>query len=316
MNGGTSMLLQTYDLSELKFAFCHHVYVRWRTHLRRSQPKLVVLTADLLDNLLHPYDIRALEATCNPTNTLLLLSLKPGESVSSAVSKTKGRMSKWLRKQLLLDQPIDLFGKGYFACTSGKSTREAVQTYLEVQGEHHGYSDRARPPIFVRQRDLAGEDDARLQTAHAVTLLQYHLVFATFRRRGVFSQSAARAVADYWEGMESEHRFALRKVSFVPDHVHVALRTHPAQSPAGLAVLLMNAAQELMWREFSNNILRAGVERLWQASAYIGSYGELASPQIRQYIRNWEAARLEEVQQPKEPRDKPVGSKSSKRDVL
>jgi REP element-mobilizing transposase RayT len=55
----------------------------------------------------------------------------------------------------------------------------------------------------------------------------------------------------------------------------------------------MNASQRLLFEQFAREVIRSRVERLWQPSAYIGSFGELASPQIQQYIRNW-AGRSEE----------------------
>jgi REP element-mobilizing transposase RayT len=82
-------------------------------------------------------------------------------------------------------------------------------------------------------------------------------------------------------------RFALLKVSFLPDHVHVALRSHPGVPPADLVVELMNAAQWVIFERFAKAVIQARVERLWQPSAYIGSYGDLASPQISKYIHNW-----------------------------
>jgi REP element-mobilizing transposase RayT len=87
--------------------------------------------------------------------------------------------------------------------------------------------------------------------------------------------------------METERQFALRKVSFVPDHVHVAVRAHPAVVPAQVVLELMNRAQHIMWERFPGAVIRARVERLWQPSAYVGSYGDLATPQIQQHIRNW-----------------------------
>jgi hypothetical protein len=34
-------------------------------------------------------------------------------------------------------------------------------------------------------------------------------------------------------------------------------------------------------------VILAGMERLWQPSAYCGTYGEMLSPQISKYIQNW-----------------------------
>jgi REP element-mobilizing transposase RayT len=143
--------------------------------------------------------------------------------------------------------------------------------------------------VWVRSYELSAADEVAICPHHARAVLQYHLVLATFGRRGVFGDASAEAVACVWRAALGETRAALLTVSFLPDHVHVALRAHPGVSPAELAAGLMNSAQEVIWRQFPDDAIRAGVERLWQPSAYLGSYGELESPKIRQYIRNWEA---------------------------
>ena len=80
----------------------------------------------------------------------------------------------------------------------------------------------------------------------------------------------------------------MKKVSFVPDHVHVALTLHPTVVPASIVAALMNAGQEIMWRRFERDVIQAGVERLWQPSAYLGSFGELTSPAVSAYVSQWE----------------------------
>ena len=280
------MFIQPYEISELQFAFSHHVYFRWQTH--RSQPLDALANLNLveLNELLNRYKIHVLEAKCTPHEALVFASLNPNEAVSTAASKIKGRVSRWLREQLELDQPTNFVSKGYFACTSGKSIASAIDQYLDRQGDHHGYAERARPPVFVRQWRISADDERRLQARHATTILQYHLVLSTWGRRGVFSQRAAEAVANSWRSLGSNQQFALQKVSFLPDHAHVALRIHPAVSPATLIVDLMNVSQDLIWEQFDQNVVRAAALRLWQPSAYLGSFGELASPQVSRYISN------------------------------
>jgi REP element-mobilizing transposase RayT len=87
--------------------------------------------------------------------------------------------------------------------------------------------------------------------------------------------------------MQTRLRFRFIKISFVPDHVHIAVRVHPVVSPAALSVELMNAAQELACSTLTRSVIEAGIERLWQPSAYLSSYGNLASARIRTYIDNW-----------------------------
>jgi putative transposase len=231
-----------------------------------------------------------LEASCGDVEVRTLVSLTPSESTASAASKLKGRLSKWLREQLHLEAPAKLLGKGYFACTSGKSTRSAVDQYLDGQSDHHGYSDRAWPPVFACEFPVTRDKEDLLQAKHAATILHFHIVLSTWRRQGVFSSSAGEALAECWRGQEVQQQFVLRKISVVPDHVHLAVRAHPSTSPASLIASLMNTAQEMMWNRFEENVIRGAVERLWQPGAYLGTFGNLASPQIQQYIRNCDEA--------------------------
>jgi REP element-mobilizing transposase RayT len=284
------MLLEPYEAQQLSLAFCYRVYFRWRTHRRQARPELTALNADVLNELLGPYQIHVLEAETSSIDSLVLASLRPEASVAATASIMKGRVSKWLREQLGLDQPTNLLGTGYFASTCGKSTSQTIEQYLETQAEHHGYLHHALPPVFVREFALGSDVEDRLKAKHSATILQYHVVLSTWNRQGVFSEHAAECVAESWRALERELRFAIRKVSFVPDHVHLAVKAHPALSPETLIVRLMNSGQELMWDRFQENVIRAGVERLWLPSGYIGSYGELASPQVSQYLRNWSAA--------------------------
>src|SRR6185503_7292474 len=102
-----------------------------------------------------------------------------------------------------------------------------------------------------------------------------------------FGSEQGRAVSDEWRRLQLSLSVFIRKVSFLPDHVHVAVRLHPSIAPAELVVKLMNSAQEVM----SNELLRLGLDRLWQSSVYIGSYGDLASSQIKKYIDEWKKSR-------------------------
>jgi REP element-mobilizing transposase RayT len=282
------VLLQPYQLEELSFAWCYRLYCRWQTHRRQPFAALTDLNAETLSSLLEPYSIHVLEASAEPTEAKMLASLLPNDTVSTCVAKTKGRVSKWLREQLELQEPRKLLSRGYFACTAGKSTAEAVEQYLDAQGDHHGYASRANPPVFVQSSPLTPADEQRLAAQHAVTDLRFHLVLATWRRKGVFGRAEGESITARWRAMQDELSMALEKVSFVPDHVHLAIHIHPRVSPAKLVVALMNAAQELCWGQHETSVVRAGVERLWQPSAYIGTYGDLESAKIAACIRRWE----------------------------
>ncbi len=281
------MFIQPYLRNELNFAYCYRVYLRWRTHRARPLAPLAELDQEILESIGAKYGIRVLECASNTTDLLSLVSLKPEETISACTSKLKGQVSKWLREAGALTQPTEQLSNGYFACTVGKSPREAVEQYLSLQSEHHGYAERALPPIFVESYELSEDDEARISPNHSMVVAQFHLVLATRWRRGVFGSLEGRAVADEWRKLQTSLRTALIKVSFLPDHAHLAIRTHPSISPADLVVELMNSAQQVIFERFAGAILQAHVERLWQPGAYIGSYGDLTSPQIRKYIHNF-----------------------------
>ena len=282
------MFIQPYSLEELSFAYCHHVYFRWHTSRRRAWPRLAQINAVELRHFCLCYDVHLLEHSASPGDLRVLVSLKPEESVSTCASKLKGQVSKWLRKESGADSSDRLLGRGYFACTSGHSNTKTLTRYLDSQGEHHGYADRVSPPIHVETFEPNEADLQQLAPVHAAAVVQYHIVLATWRRRSVFDSRSAEGVVTDWRQRIAPNRAFLIKASFLPDHVHIALRCHPTCSPAVLAVELMNSAQEFMYANFANWVVKAAVERLFQASAYIGSFGSLESPKVMKYLQQWE----------------------------
>jgi putative transposase len=281
------VFVQPFLLDELRFAYCYRVFLRWRTHRAKPNPALPGLDRSALATLANEFGIHLLESAANETDLLALVSLKPEETISACTGKLKGRVSKWLREAMQLTAPTDLLSRGYFGCTTGKSARAAVEEYLSTQAEHHGYKNRVVSPTHVESFALEAAEEARLTPAHAAVVAQYHIVLATRGRRGVFGSTESRAVIEAWRQKQANWQLALRKVSFLPDHVHIALRAHPAVSPAALTLELMNAAQRVVFEQFPEVVLQARVERLWQPSAYVGSYGEVTSPEMRKYIENW-----------------------------
>jgi REP element-mobilizing transposase RayT len=282
------MQVKDFELQELHFAYCYHAYLHWRTHRRKPYPVLATLNGLTLHSLVESIGIHVLECVSQPTETRALVSLRPEETMSGCASKLKGQASKWLRQQLGLQQPTTLLARGYFASTSGGTTPQKVEAYLQDQGEHHGYCHRVLPPIFVQTYQPDGVEQPWLHAEHACTHLQFHLVLATWRRHGVFGAAEGAAVAARWLELQREHCFALRKVSFVPDHVHVAVFLPPTQAPAQLVLTLMNEGQRLLVERFPEELVRAGVPRVWQPSAYVGSYGDLATPQVQKYLERWQ----------------------------
>jgi REP element-mobilizing transposase RayT len=241
------------------------------------------LDRQILNALLDSYGLRVLHCATDPTDVLAILSLKPTESISSAASKLKGRVSKWLNEVLNVSEPTKLLSTGYFACTIGKTRKRNVEKYLESQATHHGYDRRLVPPVFVQTYEVSSQDLALISPKHAVVISEFHVVLATRYRKGIFGSSEGRKVSAEWRRLQCAVRAVLRKVSFLPDHVHIAVKCHPSVPPSEIVLAFMNSAQEIV----ANEMVRAGVDRLWECTAYVGSFGDLSSPQIRKYIDNW-----------------------------
>jgi REP element-mobilizing transposase RayT len=274
------MLLYSYDPHTLEFAYCYRLYLSWTTYRQTPYPQVSLLNSELLANITTPLNIKVLESTATPSRIAAMLSLLPTESISSCVSKVKGGVSKWLRTSIQLEKPSYLLSKGYFAKTIGKSNEAAVKQYLQDQPVHHSYSKRVLPPVFVENYRLDTEDIERLNPAHALVVARFHIVLATSYRTGIFGAKSGELLANTWRQHQSEMRVALLKVSVVPDHVHLALQMHPGVSPAAAVAELMNIAQGAVQQE----LIGAGVDRLWQPSAYVGTFGDLTSNEVRKYI--------------------------------
>ena len=298
------MPAQPYTLADTHFAYCYRVFLRCHTHRRVQIPALGALDTEQFSALAAPYNIQVLESSTDDRSLMLQVSLRPNETVSACASKLKGQISKGLQESTEQEQPAKLLGRGYFACTSGKSPKNAVLAYLDKQGDHHGYAERVIPPVYAETFEAGDRKASALTPAHAFTYLQFHVVLATWLRKGVFGSRSGAAIAREWKRMEAGERFSLLKVSFVPDHVHIAVRIHPGVSPGELALKMMKAAEDLMRAEFREHLIQAGLDDLWQPSAYLGSYGDVTSKVVTGYMRKWAAS---VAWQPNDPRGKPGG---------
>lgn len=113
-----------YSIDELRFAYCYHVYLRWRTHRGKPSAQLKNLDRETADGLVAKYSIRVLECESGADESRLLVSLRPDESVAVAEGKIKGQVGKWLRRQ-----SGERFSRGYFAGAVGRSTAARLDDF-------------------------------------------------------------------------------------------------------------------------------------------------------------------------------------------
>jgi len=267
--------------SHLTWAYQLHYHLCFRTHRRRpflnTRKQLLANTPSTL-YALHGY--HSLSLKIRPSDVQLLLSLKPDHQISTVLKKLKGETSRVICKELGLAPP--LWARGYLARSSGRATARAVRIYLERQADHHGYTDRWRPPVF-RFRAAVPK---MLSVAHASFDLKHHLVFATRFRRGVFDSKLGHALVDYWIRVAAKRGFALDQASVLPDHVHLIVRITPKMSIEECALLLMNNGQYFVGTRYPERLIEARIDQLWQPSAYAGTCGELSTALLKSFLES------------------------------
>ena len=175
-----------------------------------------------------------------------------------------------------------LWSRGYLARSVGQVRIDAVRQYLEQQAAHHGYDSRLLPPVS----GYRSKEPTQLTASHAAFELNHHLVFSTCQRKGIFSSELGQALTDYWLRVAVKYNFAIDQVSVVPDHVHLLVRIVPSMSIEECALLLMNNGQHFVGKYYPQFLIEAGINQLWQASAYAGTCGEYTTGLLQKWLNS------------------------------
>jgi REP-associated tyrosine transposase len=274
--------MQLESLREILWAYQLHYHLCFRTHRRKpflGDQSMIAFLSQSLTDLCEVNGFHLLEKDCQPEHVQLIMSLRPDQQISDVLKRLKGRSSAAICQEFGLAAP--LWARGYLARSVGRVRIQAVKQYIDRQAEHHGYSARALPPVF-RFRTPALRV---LATAHASFDLSHHLVLATRFRRGIFDSKTAHGLVDYWLKVAAERGFAVDQATIVPDHVHLLVRITPKISIEQAALSLMNNGQYFLGKHFPITLVEAGVDQLWQPSAYVGTCGVLSTALLKAFLR-------------------------------
>jgi len=257
----------------LTWAYQLHYYLCFRTY-RRRQSLPVGELRDLISEICKRHEYHLLECRSYPAQLRLLVSLRPHQSVAKAIQIIKTNSSRELKIR------PRLWARGYFAQSVGQVRINAVSEYLEKQSAHHGYDSRWLPPVY-RYR---AREPLKLTASHAVFDLSHHLVLSTRWRKCIFGSEAGRALTEYWLRVASKRCFAIDRVSTVPDHIHLIVRIVPSMSIEECALLLMNNGQYFMGKNYPQLLIEAGLDQLWQSSAYAGTCGKYTTGLMQRWL--------------------------------
>lgn len=91
-------------------------------------------------------------------------------------------------------------------------------------------------------------------------------------------------LVNYWIKVAGKREFALDQATVLPDHTHLLVRTTPKMSVEECTLSLMNNAQHFIGKNCPERLIEAGVNQLWQPSAYAGSVGELPTALLKSFL--------------------------------
>jgi REP element-mobilizing transposase RayT len=266
--------------TSLKWAYQLHYYLGFQTHLRKE---FFLGNEQYLDSLLEEicerHEYHLLESKQLPTQLRSLVSLRPDQAVAKTCQIIKTNSSReWGCK---FDTKPPLWARGYLAQSVGEVRLETISEYLNNQSAHHGYASRTLPPIYL----FKAEPKKELTAAHSFFDLSHQLVFATRRRHGIFDSKMGEALVDYWLRVAAKHAFAIDQVSVVPDHIHSIVRIVPSMSIEECALALMNNGQHFIGERYPQLLIDAGIDQLWQGSAYAGTCGDYSTGLLQNWMR-------------------------------
>ena len=267
--------------TSLTWAYQLHYYLCFRTRWRRARfenPGEAESLSRTLAEVCLRHQYHLLQHKVFADHLRCLLSLRPDHSISHTVNTLKSNLSREICTEFRITAP--LWATGYLARSIGKVRIQAVKQYLDQQSEHHGYASRLRSPVF-RFRET---EPVTLSSSHCAFDLAHHLVFATQCRRGIFDSALGRELVEYWLRVAQKHRFAIDQATVLPDHVHLLVRLIPKRSIEECALSLMNNAQHWMAKHHPVVMVAAGVDRLWQQSAFAGTCGQMTTALLKRFL--------------------------------
>jgi putative transposase len=274
-------MLPTY--TDINWAYQLHYYLRFRTHRRRphfADAARAQTLSEIVAEICGRREYHCLETKVHEANFRCLLSLRPAHDLSTVIEKIKGNASRECGLQLQLAAP--LWARGYLARSVGRVNVSVVKRYIEQQAEHHGYAMRHHPPVY-RYRAAS---PVELRASHASFDLNHHLVFSTRRRAAVFDAALGKELSDYWLRVAAKYGFAIDRLTILPDHVHLLIRTVPKLDLAACALALMNNGEYFLVSQHPQILPAEKIDQLWQPSAYAGTCGDVSTALVKAWLRS------------------------------
>src|SRR5215471_13109194 len=268
-------------LNDISWAYQLHYYLCFRTRQCRetftSAEHAGAIDAALRE-ICERHEYHLLQSKVYPDHLRCLVSLRPEQAVSKVIQTIKANSARIFGSRFSEAPP--LWGRGFLARSVGRVRLSVVKEYISAQSEHHGYDKRARPPVS-RYR---AKDSVELSAQHSTFDLNHHLGFATRYRRGVFTSTLGDELIQYWLRVAAARGFAIDSVTIVADHAHLLVRIAPKMNIEECCLCLLNNGQHFVGQHAPEALIQAGIEQLWQPSAYSGTTGGVTTAMVKAFL--------------------------------
>jgi REP element-mobilizing transposase RayT len=212
--------------------------------------------------------LRVLEGTASRKMIQITFSVQPCVSPVFFCSRVKGRLQYALRKA---GTPLR-FSRKLAMRSVGENRTADVERYIHSQVTKERFAD----PRFAQ----ALEELRFTNTTHNLTTpsetgggrywYNLHVVLVMEERCRLADLNHLRRLRDQTLRIAAKKEHIIACLTVLPDHLHVALRGNVEHSPEDIAL------------SFQNNLAYAlGQVRIWQATYYVGTFGEYDMAAIR-----------------------------------
>lgn len=212
--------------------------------------------------------LRVLESRWTNELVQILFSASRGIGPAIIAARAKGRLDHALRRAQL-NMP---FSRKVAMRSVGDNTREDVEAYIARQVVKEQFVDPRWAAALSEFTVTNKAVDLSQPTGSARGRYWYnlHLVLVMDGRFRLSDLAVFRTLRDGCFKVAAKKGHLLFRVSVMPDHLHLALRANPEESPNDVAFAYQN-----------NLAYMANLGRLWQDSFYVGTFGEYTTQAIR-----------------------------------
>ena len=114
--------------------------------------------------------------------------------------------------------------------------------------------------------------------------LGYHLIWCPKYRRNVLVDNVEKRLIELLKEKADEIDIKIEKMSIMPDHVHLFVKSRPTASPHWIVQQFKGHSSRVLRMEFDD--LRSRLPSLWTRSYYVESCGHISDATVKKYIED------------------------------